>query len=212
MPINEVFNIASAIILSLGSSSVIVIALSSWLGKVWANRILEKDKLKYRRELESTKIKYERQLENYKQHLEKSKLLFIRLSENQFTLYNNLWATLLKLKQTAEDLWQTTTVDNLMSFALHLDKTFNSIGKNRLIIEDSHYEKLQHVLETFSKFRLGKENLIKLRRMTDEQRKKLNMTNTVNFINENKKTKFDYENLLEDIVKDFKKQIRLVNL
>jgi len=47
MDITEIFKITGAILSSIIGSTVIIIGLSSWLGKVWANRVLEQDKLKY---------------------------------------------------------------------------------------------------------------------------------------------------------------------
>ncbi|MDI5834902.1 hypothetical protein [Shewanella xiamenensis] len=49
----EAFKIAQAILLSIGGGSLIIFVLSSWLGKVWANRILEADRNKYALEMES---------------------------------------------------------------------------------------------------------------------------------------------------------------
>jgi hypothetical protein len=40
----EWFNIAGAIFLSIGSATAILFGLSSWLGKVWASRILETER------------------------------------------------------------------------------------------------------------------------------------------------------------------------
>jgi hypothetical protein len=44
MKISEIWSISSAILLSLGGGTAIAIALSSWLGKLWVSRILEKEK------------------------------------------------------------------------------------------------------------------------------------------------------------------------
>ena len=51
----EIWNLALAIIASLGGGGAIVFGLSTFLGKVWANRILERDKLKYQTEMEAIK-------------------------------------------------------------------------------------------------------------------------------------------------------------
>lgn len=40
----QAFELASAILFSIGSAGGILFALSSWLGKVWASRILEKER------------------------------------------------------------------------------------------------------------------------------------------------------------------------
>lgn len=55
MDIDAIWNIAQAILLSLGGGAAIVFAFSTWLGKVWAERILEKDRAKYQREIELIK-------------------------------------------------------------------------------------------------------------------------------------------------------------
>ena len=40
----QLFEIVGAVLFSIGSAGAILFALSSWLGKVWANRILEKER------------------------------------------------------------------------------------------------------------------------------------------------------------------------
>lgn len=55
MELSEIINIGSAILTSLGGATLILFAFSSWLGKVWANRILETEKNKLASELELIK-------------------------------------------------------------------------------------------------------------------------------------------------------------
>ena len=54
-----VWSTAAAVIVSLGGGGVIVFALSSWLGKVWANRIADAERARFARELEGYKSKLE---------------------------------------------------------------------------------------------------------------------------------------------------------
>ena len=79
----DVLSIAATVMASLGGGAVIVFALSSWLGKVWANRLMEEDKARHAkdlkgleadlsrvaedrtRKLESLKRHYERQVEEW---------------------------------------------------------------------------------------------------------------------------------------------------
>ena len=72
----DIFSLATAIIASLGGGAVLVLALSSWLGRVWANRILEGDKAKYAQALEDLKSQYLRDTEKYKTSLKKSEFIF----------------------------------------------------------------------------------------------------------------------------------------
>jgi hypothetical protein len=58
----DIFKIITAAIASVGVAGGIIFALSSWLGKVWASRILDREKNELNKELEATK----RELDVYK--------------------------------------------------------------------------------------------------------------------------------------------------
>ena len=51
----EAFRLVGAAVASIGGASLVIWALGSWLGKVWAGRILETDRARYATELESLK-------------------------------------------------------------------------------------------------------------------------------------------------------------
>jgi hypothetical protein len=61
----QVTTICISIVTGLGGGAALIWALSSWLGKVWANRLLEKDRLKYNRELEVIKNELGRASQEY---------------------------------------------------------------------------------------------------------------------------------------------------
>jgi len=48
----EIWEIAQAIILSIGGGGLIIFLLSSYMGKIWATRILEKEKRDHKMEIE----------------------------------------------------------------------------------------------------------------------------------------------------------------
>jgi hypothetical protein len=102
----EIMEWLAAIIVSIGGAGAILIALSKWFGNVFANKLLEKDKAKYQGELEGLKQKYSKELETKKNELEKSKAQFLRYSEHQFGIYNELWKSLCELKFIGEELWE----------------------------------------------------------------------------------------------------------
>lgn len=56
----DILYAAGGILFSSLGGAAIVLALSSWLGKVWANRILESDRKRYNSELEALKNRFER--------------------------------------------------------------------------------------------------------------------------------------------------------
>lgn len=53
--LSEIFSIAGAALLSIGGAGALLLALSSWLGKVWASRILEREKAELTRTIEREK-------------------------------------------------------------------------------------------------------------------------------------------------------------
>lgn len=72
----ELFELASVILLSLGGGGIIVFAFSSWLGKVWANRLMAAETAKHSRDLERLREELSRGLESHKVKLRKSELVF----------------------------------------------------------------------------------------------------------------------------------------
>ena len=154
----EIFKIAGAILTSVGGAAIIMMALSSWLGKVWANRILEKDKLKYTSELENIKVKL--QSESVKQQL-----VFSLYFEGQFKIYNDLWLALSELESEVDKLWESATTANLRSFIRSVQKAKKQIRNSALLIEKEHYDQIMENLKAFEEYRVGKESLISLRNL-----------------------------------------------
>ncbi|MCW9059920.1 MAG: hypothetical protein OQL11_13715 [Gammaproteobacteria bacterium] len=105
MDATDVFLVSGAILASAGGAAAIIFGLSSWLGKVWANRILEQDKLRYTSELE--KIKNKLQAES-----QQRQLMFSLYFEGQFKLYNDLWMSLSELQDGVESLWSEASRRN----------------------------------------------------------------------------------------------------
>ncbi len=55
MTFHDIISVGAAIILSLGGAGAVLLALSRWFGKIWAEKILASDRAKYERELEELK-------------------------------------------------------------------------------------------------------------------------------------------------------------
>ena len=102
----EYVKLVTAFVVSIGGSSVVVIALAKWFGNFLSARLLNSYNNKHEKELEEIKTKYASELEKTKNELEKAKSQFLRYSEKQFELYNDLWKVLLYTKRQADLLWQ----------------------------------------------------------------------------------------------------------
>lgn len=199
-----------AIIISLGGTGAIIIGLAKWFGDKLANKIFEKDKAKYQTELETLKTKYQTELEIKRTELEKSKALFLRYSEYQFSLYNDLWKSLCDLKHVGEELWERAEIQKVKDFSKQLKMTKLTVEKSALLIEDKHYVDLLKILDKFGKFEFGKMTLISLRNKQAHELENygVNEVEIRRVINENRQAKQDYTRLVDDLAIMFKKQIK----
>jgi hypothetical protein len=78
MTFTDLLQLSAAVLASVGGAGAIIFGLSSWLGKVWAERLLSKEKQKYAEDLESFKSRLTLSAESYKVKLKKSEFIFSR--------------------------------------------------------------------------------------------------------------------------------------
>ncbi|EHD1699191.1 hypothetical protein [Vibrio vulnificus] len=206
----NVLSVSASVVVSLGGAGAILMGLSSWLGKVWAARILEEDKNKYATALEALKSQY--QLD-----VEKNKSVFLRYSETQFNLYNAVWSALCELDASADALWNKASKPAVKRFHSALKTASREVEKGALVIEDIHYNNLNELLSTFGKFRFGKAKLIELREENgddiipfgnDVSFSDLNEYEIRSVIEENGHVREQYKDLMGEIRNGFKKQLR----
>lgn len=116
----ELFNISSAILFSISSGSILVFSLSSWLGKVWASRILESERSRYSEMLENLKHQLDFQLHS-------SKTVF----DAEFQIYRDLWDAANNLRNLAINIrpWhgqENMTQDQITSNYKYLQQAIAS--------------------------------------------------------------------------------------
>ena len=209
MDIIEYVKLATAFIVSIGGSSVVVVALAKWFGDFMSHRLLDSYNNKHENELEALKSKYANELEETKSELEKAKFQFVRYSEKQFELYNDLWKVLLYTKQQADMLWQKADPSQIPAFSEQIRQTRRAIDDNLLLIEEEHYNKLIQLIEQFEQFQFGKLKLVEIRSQFDNGAEVvISKTETQKTIRNNRRTKDRYDALIMDIGKSFRKQIK----
>lgn len=209
MAIIEYVKLVTAFFVSIGGASVVVVALAKWFGGFISNRLLDSYNNKHEKELENLKNKYANELEKTKNDLEKAKLQFVRYSEKQFELYNDLWKVLLYTKQQADMLWEKAEPVQIPAFSEQIRLTKNAINDNLLLIEEEHYNKLIELINQFEQFQFGKQKLVEIRTHYDgEQAQSISKEETREVIVQNQKTKENYDSLILDIGKSFRNQIK----
>jgi len=106
------------------TATAIIISLSSWLGKVWANRILEQDKAKY-------KIQVDTLLQDLRTR--ESKELFVHQLqfEKEFEIYKELWVTVLELDKAINPLIDDISFSNISKEEAHSEirKAFKKLNE-----------------------------------------------------------------------------------
>lgn len=206
----DFLNFSSSLIVAIGGAGAIILGLSKWFGGILADKLLAKDKAKYQESLEKLKSRYQRELEETKNELEKSKAQFLRYSEHQFGLYNEMWQSLMELKFSMEDLWERLDPEKLRSFSKQLGETKRVVEKKVLLIEEDHYKRLIKVLQDFEAFRFGKAKLRELRNKDAHQMSELNIDQfrIEQVIHENGEIKENLTTLLLELGATFRGQIK----
>lgn len=204
----EIMKFLGATLISMGGATVVIIGLSKWFGDFLSKRLLDDYNNKHSKELEGIKGKYGKELEETKTALEKTKSQFLRYSEKQFDLYNDLWRVLLYTKLQADELWEDAIPEKIPSFSEQIKLTKTAINDNLLLIEEDHYGNLMELIKQFEQFQFGKVRLVDIRRKPGENADNISAFETRQTIDLNKKTKDNYDKLIMDIGKSFRNQIK----
>jgi len=91
MTIADAWRVALAVLASLGGGSLIVAALSSWLGKVWADRLMQRDRAKYSEELEKLRSSLEQSQRLLQGEIEKTLFVTKTHFETEFHILREIW-------------------------------------------------------------------------------------------------------------------------
>src|SRR6266705_3512382 len=83
---------------ALGGFTVVVLGLSTWLGKLWADRILEKDRQHYREELERLKSSYEAANKSIQSELDKRIHVYRVQFETEFKALSEIWGKITEVR------------------------------------------------------------------------------------------------------------------
>lgn len=167
MNTSEIWRLILLVIGSIGGASVIIVGLASWLGKIWADRLLEKQKAVYAQDLEKLKQQLTIENEQRKIYFDLTRNQSQRYTETKFNLYLDLWNKLQDLKLVADLLWHEATKETLAAFVGSLIQVRVALEKASIVIDKEHFEQLREIISVFENFRLGKSRLVDIRSQRD---------------------------------------------
>jgi hypothetical protein len=200
--------LAGALLASIGGATVVIIGLAKWFGDFLSKRLLDSYNNKHQNDLEGIKNKYQRELEAMKTDLDKAKSQFLRYSEKQFDLYNDLWKVLLYTKHQADSLWDSLAPEKIPAFGEQIKLTRNAVDENLLLIEEQHYDTLMELIQQFEQFQFGKVKLIDIRSSLNIPEERISVRQAQETIQANRKTKDRYDKLIMEIGRSFRNQIK----
>ena len=92
----EILNVISLIIVSVGGTGVVILGISSFIGKIWINKFTEKYRVKYDKELENYKSEINLGL-NKLDKIEEKALYISKVNyDNEYKIYMEIWPKLIE--------------------------------------------------------------------------------------------------------------------
>jgi len=133
----DAFKTVIAVTISVLGGGGLVFALSSWLGKVWAARILEEERALHIRELEG----YKSDLDRLKKEHE---VKFSRLHEERAKIVAKIYRRLVKVQNLADQFVSSSTRvadaafdEQRRELAAAMKRFYDYFDRNRIYLEDS---------------------------------------------------------------------------
>ncbi len=165
MPVNEVLQVGATILVSVGGAGAIVLGLSNWLGKVWADRMMTRERAKFERELAELSVGLQKAYAEEIEHL-RSKLLRAthvhRVQfEKEFEAYRDIWGHLVEVRIAVLSLRPVLDhvdpsepeaerqVRRLKAFGEAFDPFSQAMEKNRPFYDHLVWTELRSLLSMF---------------------------------------------------------------
>lgn len=126
----------------LGGGSVVVFAFSGWLGKVWADRLMVKEKSQHDQELEKLRKMLETKIKEMEHSHQISQKTYQNLFEKKIAIYELLIKQKVEYQRVLNEDPRYKHEDNPKSFYYQTFNNFkNIIAENKLYVSDELAEK-----------------------------------------------------------------------
>ncbi|MGN1153765.1 MAG: hypothetical protein ACI4S3_07025 [Candidatus Gastranaerophilaceae bacterium] len=109
----DIFSLFGKMVFSVGGAGVIILGLSSWIGKIWADKLMQSLKKQNQKEIEEYKLKLAEQLEILKAKNDKLNYISKTQFDAEFKMYQELSKAIYILINTIKKFDQSQTIANV---------------------------------------------------------------------------------------------------
>ncbi len=171
MNIISIFELSAAVLASLGGAGLIIMGFSSWLGKVWANRLMESERHENQKKLAEVteKIRNENNIEIEKIKSSLNSSLIAESTRYEY-LHNKRADALIELYQLIEDvkrnaffaitLTKLEKKGNWKAYSDSSSKLSNYFNQNKLLFEKNLAEQIDNFVYSIRKPYISKTYII----------------------------------------------------
>lgn len=210
--INQKFEYYNFYLLGAIVISVLIAYFISYFKEKGKNLATKEDIQEITNKVESVKQEYKKEFDLIQKKNEANfselKNIKDRYNSKQFEIYNNLWTSLIELKFSADTLWDEANRKNLKDFSKKVAEAQKSIETNSLLLEDTDYGELNELIKKFNNFKFGKASLIEIKYKTDTQMDSIDVYDINDMIDNNKRIKEQYDELIIILKQKFKEKIK----
>lgn len=96
--------VVAATLLSVGGGGMVVMAMAHWLGKMWANRLMQEDIAKHAKDLEALKFRWEGMNKRVQAELDKTVYVHRVQFETEFKALSDIWGRVSNVRAALAEL------------------------------------------------------------------------------------------------------------
>lgn len=151
MSSNDWFALFGKIVATFGGAGVIVIGISSWIGKILANKMFENQRVENEKYLKDFQYKLDMKMTELNNQLEKSKMKFDLLNKERFDVIRELYAKLTDMEDYVSIYFRSlksgneTVDEDRKNYILSISDFMNFSNYNRILFDEKIVHDLKEV-------------------------------------------------------------------
>ena len=151
---DNILKIIGAIVLSVGGIGTIIIGLSSWIAKIWANKFYEKERRKQEEYLKEIQNKFDTKLAELNSQLERNNVQFEILNRERVEVVKSLYTKLVDLQDyfglyirdiSKKNLGQNSESQSYSNLILSVSEFMDYNNHNRIFFDEKICESLSEI-------------------------------------------------------------------